>query len=54
MIDTLKLTLQDWSVSPGACLKVNTGNMDFQTGEVKQTLLFSDTLGHEALGAYAH
>jgi len=54
MLDTLKLTLQDWKVSTGATLKVNTGNMDFQTGEVKQTLLFSDSSGHEINGSYAH
>jgi hypothetical protein len=54
MIDTLKLTLQEWQVSPCASLIVNTGNMDFQTGEVKQTLLFSDTSGNDTLGAYAH
>lgn len=54
MLDTLKLTLQNWRVRPGARLKYNTGNVDFQTGEVKQTLLFTDTSGHEALGAYAH
>jgi len=54
MFDTLKLTLQDWRISPGASLQVNTGNIDFQTGEVKQTLLFKDTSGKEALGSYAH
>jgi len=54
MVDALKLTLQEWQVSPGASLKVNVGNMDFQTGEMKQTLLFSDTSGHDTLGAYAH
>ena len=54
MIDTLKLTLQDWHISPGATLKVNTGNMDFQTGEVKQTHLFTDSSGHEVHGSYAH
>ena len=54
MLDTMKLTLQDWRVSPGAKLQVNTGNMDFQTGEMKQTLLFSDTSGKEVFGSYAH
>jgi len=54
MLDTMKLTLQDWRVSPGATLKVNTGNMDFQTGEMKQTLLFTDSAGHEINGSYAH
>jgi len=54
MLDTLKLTLQGWKVSPGATLKVNTGNMDFQTGEVKQTLLFKDSSGYEVNGSYAH
>lgn len=54
MLDTLKLTLQDWRVSPGATLQVNTGNMDFKTGEVKQTLLFTDSSGHEVNGSYAH
>jgi len=54
MLDTMKLTLQDWTVSPGATLKVNTGNMDFQTGEIKQTLLFTDSAGHEINGSYAH
>ncbi len=54
MLDTLKLTLQDWRVSPGASLTVNTGNMDFQTGEIKQTLLFKDSSGHEVYGSYSH
>ena len=54
MLDTMKLTLQDWRISPGATLKVNTGNMDFQTGEIKQTLLFTDSTGHEINGSYAH
>ena len=54
MLDTMKLTLQNWRVSPGAKLKVNTGNMNFETGEVKQTLLFSDNSGREVLGSYAH
>jgi len=54
MIDTLKLTLQNWRVRSGASLQVNTGNMDFQTGEMKQTLLFQDTSGRETLGSYAH
>jgi len=54
MLDTMKLTLQEWKVSSGATLQVNTGNMDFQTGELKQTLLFTDTTGREVNGAYAH
>jgi len=54
MLDTMKLTLQDWQVSPGATLKVNTGNMDFQTGEIKQTLLFTDSTGYPVNGSYAH
>jgi len=54
MLDTMKLSLQDWTVDPGATLKVNTGNMDFQTGEIKQTLLFTDSSGHEINGSYAH
>ena len=54
MLDTLKLTLQNWRVSPRASLTYNSGNVDFQTGEVKQTLLFTDSSGREALGSYAH
>ena len=50
----MKLTLQDWSISPGATLQVNTGNMNLKTGEIKQTLLFTDSSGYEALGSYAH
>jgi hypothetical protein len=54
MLDTLKLTLQNWSVSPGAKLQVNTGNFNFETGELRQTLLFQDTSGFSVNGSYAH
>lgn len=54
MLDTLHLTLKDWKVRAGAKLQVNTGNMDFQTGEVKQSLLFKDNTGRETFGSRAH
>jgi hypothetical protein len=54
MIDTVKLTLQDWRVNTGASLKVNAGNVDFKTGEILQTHLFTDSSGHEVNGSYAH
>ena len=54
MVDTLKLILEDWKVRHSASLTLNAGNVDYKTGEEIQTLLFTDTSGHDALGAYAH
>jgi len=54
MLDTLHLTLQNWRVRSGAKLTISQGNMDFQTGEMSQRLLFVDESGKEILGARAH
>ena len=54
MIDTIHLGLKNWTVKPGADLEVNTGNMNYRTGEVRQTLLFKNTSGKETYGARAY
>jgi len=54
MLDTMHLTLQDWKIKRGAKLTINTGSLDFQSGEVRQSLLFVDDSGYETLGARAH
>lgn len=48
MIDTIKLTLQDWRVRPDADLKVMGGEYDYRTGETRQAKLFNGVLGTKA------
>jgi len=54
MIDTVKIGLDRFEVSPGAELIINAGNLDYSTGAIKQTHLFTDLKGREIHGAYAH
>ena len=53
MIDTLKLNLQNWGVKSKASLQLKGGNTNYETGEVYETHLFTDSSGHEAFGAKA-
>lgn len=54
MIDTLSLRLNDIEIKPGAKLEIEGGRTNFETGEVKQALLFRDTTGKEAFGSSAY
>lgn len=54
MLDTMKLTLQDLNIKEGASLLISGGETDFQTGEIRETLLFKDSKGKEAFGAKAY
>jgi len=46
--------LGDTAIRPGAQLKVHQGNIDFNTGEVREYPLFTDTSGRSQTGTGAH
>jgi len=54
MIDTLWMRLEDVKIMPGAKIEFEGGKTNFETGEVKQVLLFEDVTGKQAFGKTAY
>jgi len=54
MLDTIKLRLNKWDIKAGANLTIKQGNIDFQTGEIKQKLLFMDSTSRTIKGSGAY
>jgi hypothetical protein len=54
MLDTLKIRLNNWQVKDGANITIKRGSMDYQSGEIKDQLLFRDSNGKDIRGSSAY
>jgi hypothetical protein len=52
-LDTMILRLDNWSVRSGASIVLTPGNVNYETGEKNERLLFKDSSGHNAYGSKA-